>query len=168
MGHYIISQIITTVYYVWKQCANIIYTMHLFVYEWASEMLFKIKVHLTSSGMTDGYINLTILWILILNKVLYSFLISSSTITQIMIVQLAIKRLIETRSPSLLCLLFIYLFSLRNYVLSVKIGIIWLQSSTSQRAAFCLDNTTGIARETGAIALTMHELYHFLYKYPST
>ena len=70
-------------------------------------MLFKIKVHLTSSGMTDWYINLTILWILILSKVLYSFIISSLTITQI---QLAIKRLIGTGSPSLLCLLFIYFF----------------------------------------------------------
>ena len=85
-----------------------------------------------------------------------------------MIVQLAIKRLIGTGSPSRLCLLFIYLFFIAELLLNVKIGIIWLLSSTSQRAALCLDNATGIARETSAIALTMHELYHFLYKYPST
>ena len=75
-----------------------------------------------------------ILWILILIKVLYSFLISSLTIAQIMIVELAIKRLIGTGTPkpfvSVIC------FSLWNYILNVTLGITWLQSSTPPRAAF--------------------------------
>ena len=106
---------------------------------WVAAVQNKIIFDLIGYDWWIEYINVTILWILILSRVLYSFLISSLTTTQIQIYDSITGNKTNNwgRDPQALCVCYSFIcFSLWNFVLKVTLGITWLQSSTSPRAAF--------------------------------